>query len=44
MTQSIHTIDGISKQNTLHANRVNHYGVEVNKSAEDIEKLSATFK
>jgi len=44
MTQSIHTIDGISKQNTLHANQVNRYGIEVNKSAEDIEKLSATFK
>jgi len=44
MTQSIHTIDDISKQNTIHANQVNHYGIEVNKSAEDIEKLSATFK
>lgn len=44
MTQSIHTIDNISKQNTLHANQVNHYGIEVNKSAEDIEKLSSTFK
>ncbi|QUM75723.1 methyl-accepting chemotaxis protein [Moritella sp. 24] len=44
MTQSIHTIDTISKQNTLHANQVNHYGIEVNKSAEDIEKLSSTFK
>lgn len=44
MTQSIYTIDGIAKQNTLHANQVNQYGIEVNKSAEDIEKLSATFK
>jgi len=44
MTQSIHTIDDISKQNTLHANQVNNYGIEVNKSAEDIEKLSTTFK
>ncbi|MCJ8349124.1 PAS domain-containing methyl-accepting chemotaxis protein [Moritella sp.] len=44
ITKSIHTIDGISKQNTLYANQVHHYGIEVNKSAEDIEKLSATFK
>ncbi|EDM68798.1 methyl-accepting chemotaxis protein [Moritella sp. PE36] len=44
MTQSIHTIDGISKQNAIHATQVNNYGIEVNKSAEEIEKLSATFK
>ncbi|MDX2321446.1 MAG: PAS domain-containing methyl-accepting chemotaxis protein [Moritella sp.] len=44
ITQSIHTIDGISKQNTLHANQVHDYGAEVSKSAGDIEKLSTTFK
>ena len=33
ITKSIHTIEGISKQNTLYANQVHHYGIEVNKSA-----------
>lgn len=44
ITQSVHTIDGISKKNAIHAKQVNNYGMEVNKSAEDIEKLSTTFK
>jgi aerotaxis receptor len=43
-TQSVHIIDEISKQNAILAEQVNSYGIEVNKSAEDIEKLSTTFK
>jgi PAS domain S-box-containing protein len=44
ITQSVYNIDDISKQNSLLANQVNDYGIAVNKSAEDIEKLSSTFK
>ena len=44
ITRSVYVIDDISKQNSILANKVNNYGIEVNKSAEDIEKLSSTFK
>jgi aerotaxis receptor len=44
ITQSVYVIDDISKQNATLANQVNNYGIAVNKSAEDIEKLSSTFK
>ncbi|MCI2285724.1 methyl-accepting chemotaxis protein [Colwellia sp. MSW7] len=44
ITHSVHTIDDISKTNVLLAEQVNSYGIAVNKSAEDIEKLSSTFK
>ncbi len=41
---SVHTIDEISKQNAILAEQVKNHGIAVNKSAEDIEKLSYTFK
>ncbi|MDX2369025.1 MAG: methyl-accepting chemotaxis protein [Colwellia sp.] len=44
ITHSVHTINDISIKNGILANQVNNYGVAVNKSAEDIEKLSSTFK
>lgn len=44
ITQSIYVIDDISKQNSKLAKQVHNYGISVNKSAEDIEKLSTTFK
>lgn len=44
ITHSVHTIDDISQTNVLLAEQVNSYGIAVNKGAEDIEKLSSTFK
>ncbi|MFT7008459.1 MAG: aerotaxis receptor [Colwellia sp.] len=44
ITRSVYIIDDISKQNSILAKKVHNYGVAVNKSAEDIEKLSSTFK
>ena len=44
ITHSVHTIDDLSKKNTILASQVNNYGIAVNKSAEDIGKLSTTFK
>ena len=44
ITRSVYIIDDISKQNSILANQVHNYGSEVNKCAEDIEKLSSTFK
>ena len=44
ITRSVYIIDDISKQNTILANQVHNYGIAVNKSAEDIEKLSSIFK
>jgi methyl-accepting chemotaxis protein len=44
ITQSVYNIDDISKQNSILASQVYDYGVAVNKSAEDIDKLSSTFK
>jgi len=44
ITHSIHTIDDISNKNAILAKQVNHFGIEVNKSAEDIEKLNTTFQ
>ncbi|PCJ49028.1 MAG: chemotaxis protein [Gammaproteobacteria bacterium] len=44
ITSSVHTIEGISKKNSILAIQVNNYGIAVNKSAEDIEKLNTTFQ
>jgi len=44
ITHSVHTIDDISERNVILSEQVNSYGIAVNKSAEDIEKLSSTFK
>jgi len=44
ITNSVYNIDDISKQNAVLASQVHDYGVAVNKSAEDIDKLSSTFK
>ncbi|MBL4900346.1 MAG: methyl-accepting chemotaxis protein [Colwellia sp.] len=44
ITRSVYIIDDISKQNSILANQVHNYGTAVNKSADDIEKLSTTFK
>ena len=44
VTRSVEIIDDISKQNSILATQVHNYGVTVNKSAEDIDKLSTTFK
>jgi len=44
ITRSVDLIDDISKQNSILANQVHNYGIAVNKSAEDINKLSTTFK
>jgi len=44
INQSVLTIDNISKNNAVLAQQVNAGGVEVNKSAELINALSATFK
>lgn len=44
ITRSVEMIDDISKQNSILASQVHNYGVSVNKSAEDIDKLSTTFK
>jgi methyl-accepting chemotaxis protein len=44
VSHSVHIIDEISKQNATLASEVENHGVEVRKSAENIEKLSTTFK
>lgn len=44
ITRSVYIIDDISKQNSILANQVHNYGSEVNKCAEDIERLNSTFK
>jgi len=44
ITHSVHTLDGLSQQNALLAEQVNKHGIAVNTSAEDIDKLSSTFK
>jgi aerotaxis receptor len=44
ITRSVYIIDDISKQNSILAAQVHNYGIAVNKSAKDIEKLSSTFK
>jgi methyl-accepting chemotaxis protein/aerotaxis receptor len=44
ITHSVYTIDNISKENSKLATQVNNYGIAVNKSAEDLDKLNATFK
>jgi aerotaxis receptor len=44
VTRSVYIIDDISKQNSILANQVHNHGIAVNKSAEDIETLSTTFK
>ena len=44
ITRSVDLIDNISKKNSVLANQVHNHGIEVNKSAEDIDKLSTTFK
>lgn len=44
ITRSVDLIDDISKQNSKLANQVHNYGIAVNKSAEEIDKLSTTFK
>lgn len=43
INQSVYTIDGISKNNANLAEKVNNCGIEVNKSAEVIGRLSTTF-
>lgn len=44
INESVHTLDGISKNNADLAEQVNSCGIEVNKSAELIDGLSTTFK
>ena len=44
ITQSIHTIDDISRENTQRAQQVNEHGLGVHHSAAEIDALSATFK
>jgi PAS domain S-box-containing protein len=44
ITASIITIDEISKNNAILAQQVNSNGIEVNKNAALIDKLSSTFK
>jgi PAS domain S-box-containing protein len=44
ITHSVHTIDDISQQNSILAEKVSNLGIAVSKSAEDIEKLNTTFK
>jgi len=44
ITSSVHTIDDISKNNTVLSKQVNDCGIQVNTNAKEIEKLSSTFK
>ncbi|WDE12888.1 methyl-accepting chemotaxis protein [Thalassomonas haliotis] len=44
ITQSIHTIDDISRENTQRAQQVNEHGLGVHHSAAEIDALSTTFK
>ena len=44
ITHSVYTIDEISKKNAILAEQVKNHGLEVNKSADDIEKLGYTFR
>jgi methyl-accepting chemotaxis protein/aerotaxis receptor len=44
ITHSVYTIDNISQENSKLATQVNNYGIAVNKSAEDLDKLNTTFK
>jgi PAS domain S-box-containing protein len=44
ITESILTIDGISKNNAVLAQQVNSNGIEVNRNAALIDALSTTFK
>ncbi|MBA6339420.1 chemotaxis protein, partial [Colwellia sp. MB02u-10] len=39
ITHSVYTIDNISQENSKLATQVNNYGIAVNKSAEDLDKL-----
>ncbi|GLX78333.1 methyl-accepting chemotaxis protein [Thalassotalea insulae] len=44
VNESIHTIDGISKENTQMAENVSGYGQAVNEKAQTLEMLSSTFR
>ena len=44
VTQSVHTIDDISRKNTDISQKVNTNGVNVNNCANEINSLSTTFK
>ncbi|AGH81006.1 methyl-accepting chemotaxis protein [Psychromonas sp. CNPT3] len=44
VSQSVHTIDEISRQNTIISQQVNTNGINVNKCAHEIRALSTTFK
>jgi len=44
INQSVHDLDGISKNNAVLAQKVNKTGVEVYENAATIDALSATFK
>lgn len=44
INQSIYTIDGISKVNTANAQNMDENSVKINKSADDLEALSSTFR
>lgn len=44
VTQSVHTIDDISRKNTEISQQVNTNGVNVNNCANEINSLSTTFK
>ena len=44
ITQSIHTIDDISRDNTQRAQQVNEHGNNVHHRAAEIDALSTTFK
>lgn len=44
INQNIITVDNISKSNAELAEQVNTNGIEINKSAEEIDSLSSTFK
>ena len=44
INQSVHHIDNISKENVNNAEHVNTHGQNVNEKAQELEKLSATFR
>lgn len=44
ISNNVHQIDGISKDNTAIAQQVNQHGVGVNQTAEKLESLSSTFR
>lgn len=44
ISNNVHKIDDISKENTQIAEQVNQYGIRVNDTAETLESLSSTFR